>query len=228
MSFLKQHGYRIEINKSAVLMAGKELTCVDKSGRPLAGSVQMVRNCTIPGRSRATIYCRVNNSQFFGLGVVGGAHTRIQLASSLNQLTDQGAILVQCVNPFSKAVTIPSGSTLGCFHSIQEKDIGPSLRYATGGLHLSPSLRRGTVPPHVQELYQTVCDGCASNQDDVFSSGDHDVGLTSAVRHEIPLAAGTTPIRQPTRRLGPEKEKDVSRQIWDLLDCDLIEPAHSA
>jgi len=108
------------------------------------------------------------------------------------------------------------------------------------GPHQSPFLRRGTVPPHVQELYQTACDGCASNQErqvmarlpceykNVFSSGDHDVGLTNAVRDEIPLAAGTTPIRQPTRRLGPEKEKEVSRQVRDLLDRDLIEPAHSA
>ena len=63
---------------------------------------------------------------------------------------------------------------------------------------------------------------------DMFSSGNHDVGLTRAVRHEIPLAAGTVPIRQPTRRLGPEKEKEVSRQVRDLLDRGLIEPAHSA
>jgi len=63
---------------------------------------------------------------------------------------------------------------------------------------------------------------------DVFSSGDHDVGLTRAVRHEIPLAAGTVPIRQLTRRLGPEKEKEVSRQVRNLLDRGLIKPAHSA
>jgi len=62
---------------------------------------------------------------------------------------------------------------------------------------------------------------------DVFSSVDHDVGLTGAVRHEIPLTAGTVPIRQPTRRLKPEKEKEVSRQVRDLLDCGLIEPAQS-
>lgn len=46
---------------------------------------------------------------------------------------------------------------------------------------------------------------------DMFSSGDHDVGLTRAVHHEIPLAAGTVSIRQPTRRLGLEKEKEISR-----------------
>jgi len=52
------------------------------------------------------------------------------------------------------------------------------------------------------------------------------MGLSKVISHEIPLAAGTTPIRQPTRCLGPEKE--VSRQVQDLLDRDLIEPAHGA
>jgi len=54
------------------------------------------------------------------------------------------------------------------------------------------------------------------------------MGLTKVIPHEILLAAGTTPIRQPIRRLGPEKEKEVSRQVQDILDRDLIEPAHSA
>jgi len=36
MPFLKRHGCRIDFNKSAMLMVGKELTYVDKSGRPLA------------------------------------------------------------------------------------------------------------------------------------------------------------------------------------------------
>jgi len=48
------------------------------------------------------------------------------------------------------------------------------------------------------------------------------MGLTKAVCHEILLAAETVPIRQPTRRLGPEKEREVSRQVQDLLSRDLI------
>jgi len=165
MPFLKWHGCRIDFSGSALLMAGRELTCVDKSGRPLAGSVQAVRKCTIPGRSRATVHCRVNNSRISGLGVVEGAHTSVRLASSLNRLTDRGEILVQCVNPFSEAVTIPSGTTLGRFCSIQEKDIGPSLGEMTEGPQQSPSSRRRTVPAHDQELYQTTCNGCASDQE---------------------------------------------------------------
>jgi len=240
MPFLKRHQCRMDFHKSAMLMAGKELSCVDNSGRPLVGGVQVVRNCTIPGRSQATIHCRVNDRQLSGLGFVEGTHTRIQLASSLNRLTDRGEILVQCVNPFSESVALPSGSLLGRFHTIQEGDVGASLGEATEGPQERPSVRRKTVPRLIQELYQSACEGCAGNKErqamaqllreygDVFSSGDHDVGLTRAVRHEIPLAAGTIPIRQPTRILGPEKEREISQQVWDLLDRGLIESAHSA
>jgi len=52
MPFLKRHGCRIDFSKSAMLMGDRELTCVDKFGCPLVGGVQVVRNCTIPGRSQ--------------------------------------------------------------------------------------------------------------------------------------------------------------------------------
>jgi len=240
MPFLKRHRCCIDFNKSAMLMGDRELACVDRFGGPLVGGVQVVRSCTIPGRSRPTIHSRGNSSQISGLGVVEVAHDRIQLASSLNRLTARGEILVQCVNPFTESVKLLAGSMLGRFHSVQEEDVGPSLGDTTEDLRQRLSRGRGTVSPHVKELYEAACDGCTSNGErqamakllceynDVFSSGDHAVGLTRAVRHERPLAAGTVPIRQPTRRLGPKKEKEVSRQVRDLLDCGLIEPAHSA
>jgi len=132
----------MDFHKSAVLMAGKELFCVDKFGRPLVGGMQVVHNCTVPGRFRATIHCRVNDRQLSGLGFVEGTHTRNQLASSLNRLTDRGEILVQCVNPFSESVTLPSGSLLGRFHTVQEEDVGPSLGEVTEGPQERPSVRR--------------------------------------------------------------------------------------
>jgi len=127
MPFLKQHQCRIDFSKSAVLMGGRELACVDKFGRPLVGGVQVVRNCTVPRRSRATIHCRVNSNRIARLGVIEGVHERIQLASSLNQLTERGEILVQCVNPVTEPIKLPAGSLLGRLHSIQEEDVGPSL-----------------------------------------------------------------------------------------------------
>jgi len=84
----------------------------------------------------------------------------------------------------------------------------------------------------------TACGNCTSSTErqvlaqllteysDVFSRGDGDMRLIKVISNEIPLAASTTPIRQPTQSLGPEKK--VSRQVQDLLDRILIEPAHGA
>jgi len=51
---------------------------------------------------------------------------------------------------------------------------------------------------------------------DVFSRRDGEMRLTKVISHKILLTAGIAPIRQPTRRLGPEK----SRQVQDLLEKD--------
>jgi len=229
MPFLKIHKCHIDVSKSAVVMAGHGLTCVNEFSRPLEGGVQVIQNCTIPRRSHATIHCRVNSRRISGLGVVEGAHDRIELASSLNQLTPRGEILVQCINPFMESVELPVGSMVGRFHFVQEGDVGPSLDKTMDNSCRPQQGGWGLVQTHVKDLYKAACQGCVSNEDrlamakllreykDVFSSEDHDVGLTQAVCHEISLAARTVLIRQPTRRLGPEKEKEVSRQIRDLI-----------
>jgi len=75
-----------------MLMGNKELTCVDKLGRALAGGIQVVRSCIIPGRSIATVHCIVDGGYFSGLGVVESTHNRIWPADSLNRLMEQGEI----------------------------------------------------------------------------------------------------------------------------------------
>jgi len=96
---------------------------------------------------------------------------------------------VQCVNFFMESVKLLARFMLGRFHSIQEEDVGLSLG-DTAESPAAPSKRAGTVSPHVKVLYEAACGGCMSNEEcqamakllreynDVFSSGDHDVGLT--------------------------------------------------
>jgi len=68
MPFLEKRQCCMDFQKSAVVMAGKELVCVDKFGRPLVGGVQVVRDCTVSGKSQATLRCRVNCREIAGLG----------------------------------------------------------------------------------------------------------------------------------------------------------------
>ena len=62
----------------------------------------------------------------------------------------------------------------------------------------------------------------------VFSTEDGYVGQTTLVEHSIPIEEGTRPIRQPPHRLGPEKEAEAERQVAELLEKGLIEPAGGA
>lgn len=134
---------------------------------------------------------------------------------------------MQCVNPSPEAVKLPSGSVLGRFHSVQEEDTGPSLEATTEGPQQSPSQGWRTVPPHTS-YNSWACggdgDGSASNKERQVTAKllrkyngvphrrDHDASLNRAVRHEVPLVAGTVPIRQLLRRLDSRKRNRGSSQ----------------
>jgi len=75
--FLQRHGCHIDFSKSVMLMGDRELACVDKFGRPLAGGIQVVQSCTILGHSRATIHCKVDRGYLSGLKVVESTHATI-------------------------------------------------------------------------------------------------------------------------------------------------------
>lgn len=63
---------------------------------------------------------------------------------------------------------------------------------------------------------------------DVFSQGDSDIGQTKLVEHSIPVLEDTKPIKHLPRRLGPEKEKQVEKQVNKLLEQGLIYPGEGA
>jgi len=206
MPFLEKHQCHMDFQKWAVVMAGKELACVDKFGRPLVGGVQVVQDCTIPGRSQATLRCRVNCKEITDLGVVEGTHGAIRLANSLNWLDCRKELLVQCINPFAESVRLSAGVLVGKYHSIQETDVGPALETVADSQGNLPRIKQGAVPKHVADLYGGACNNCTSSAErqelaqllmeysDVFSRGNGDMGLTKVISHEIPLTAGTTPI----------------------------------
>jgi len=111
-----------------------------------------------------------------------------------------------------------------------------------GTPRLNPLDPRGkeTVPEHLQALLQGALPCCTDEDDrkrlqqllvqyaDIFSRSATDVGRTSIVKHSIPTQANAAPIKQHARRLGPEKEKEVSRQVTQLAEAGMIEPSSSA
>ena len=95
-------------------------------------------------------------------------------------------------------------------------------------------------PPHVRPLLEQarqICDtddqvaklaGLLTAYQDVFSKEDNDLGRTDMGEHSIPLLDDTRPTRQPPRRLGLEKDREMECQVADLAQRGMVEPADGA
>lgn len=57
----------------------------------------------------------------------------------------------------------------------------------------------------------------------IFSTGHGDMGKTRLMEHGIPLVGRFQPVRRPPQRLGPEKEAQAGRPVFDLLQKGLME-----
>jgi len=205
-------------------MGHKELTFVDKLGRPLAGGIQVVQSCTIPGRSRATVHCKVDGSYSSGLGVVENTHGRIRPAHSLNRLTRRGEIWGQYNNPFPESVSLPSGSILGQFYPVQEEDSGPSWETTAESPQQRPSAGRRATPHHTEMCDRHWAQGVGSRErqdkakllhrySETPHQGDRGDSLIRAARREVPTVAGTA-LTQNQGRGSPQSKPD-KQDSWE-------------
>ena len=225
MPFLARHECSIDFHKQVLQLGGKELQCTDRLGRPLACNVQVHRNIDIPPKQEVTVVGKVPESLTDLPGVIEGGSEPILLATTLNQPGQRGLVLLRCLNPTDRAIRLKAGSVLGRWSAVQEEDIK-----AIGGDDETPTENSQTsqetdLPEHVQGLYDKACKVILEpsyqveiakllhGYQDVFSTGESDVGRTDQVEHEIPIKEGAHPIRQPPHRLGPEKEEEARKQV---------------
>ena len=240
MPFLTERHCSIDFSQQRLAIGDYEAQCTDRFGRSLAASVQLVKAVEIPAGCEKLVLCHVPMVTSTELGVVSGQCLTVNLAASLNQLDKDRRLLVRCLNWGSGPIRLPAGRFVGLFSCIEAADIDQidavrPVSIAGGTKDASASYR---VPEHLVDLFERVGRSCQSDEQkravaallvkysDVFSSGDRDMGSTGLVKHEIPVSQGTRPIRQPARRLGPEREAEVERQVRDLHDRGLIEPAN--
>ena len=95
------------------------------------------------------------------------------------------------------------------------------------------------VPAHVQSVFDDAAKGLSRSEQfrlaallrafsDVFSTGPDDIGRTDLVEHEIILKEGANqPLKQPSRRMGREKQESAEQQIKDNCQRGLAEPSNS-
>jgi transposase InsO family protein len=247
MDFLSKDAV-VDIGKAVVLMDGKKLPCTDRFGRMLSAGVQIFRTTKIQPGEEVLLTCRLTNLVSGQLGLVeGGEESEIAVAACLVTPDEQKRTLpVRCYNPAAHPITLPAGKLIGTYTTIAEQQITEDGQLPMEGSQHSQmsnekaQLELYPVPDHLKTLYTDACHACKTPEEcqqvaklliaygDVFSSGSDDVGRTTLVTHSIPTHPGTRPIKQPPRRLGPARDKEVETQVKQLLEKGQIEPHEGA
>ena len=243
MPFLVAHNCSMEFQLPIIQVDGQKLKCTDRHGRLLTSSVQVTRELVVPPRTEMTVPCRVTTRNFCPLGVIEGQADGLPIATSLNRPGAHGKVVARCLNLTGQPMRLKAGTTIGTFTGIEEKqveDFQPPTHSETADIQVTQGIDEDEVPEHLKGLYEAAKSGCKepsqsgqlarllTKYSTVFSTGDGDVGRTTLVEHTIPIEEGTRPIRQPPHRLGPEKEAEAEKQVTELLEKGLIEPASGA
>ena len=244
MNFLEQYSCKLQFGKPILTILGHELICTDQWGDQLINKISLVHNTTVPPMSETTLVCRLNTTPQGEVGIVESycvKQPELRLAASLNSPDAQQRVVVRCLNATSEEIVVRSGTILGTYQPIDtDSVVTASDKITISNVTINNDDHSTDVPDHLRDLYDhAVKTGLTLDQQlalrrllhkyaDVFSTGESDIGLTNLVKHSIPLKPNTAPIRQPPRRLGPEKDQEVARQVADLQRRGLIEPADGA
>ena len=93
------------------------------------------------------------------------------------------------------------------------------------------------IPDHMKDLYERSIQGLTPEQSKAvaelllkyeasFSESDSDLGRTGIIKHSIPTG-NAHPIKQPVQRLPVQMNKEISHQIDDMLQKDVVQPSSS-
>lgn len=241
ISFLREHECTLEFSKSVLTVGKLELPCVDRYGRQLVTKIQVYRTVHVAPGKECNITGRVdtNNGSPFGLVEEYPKGPAVAVAASLGKPDAKGRLPVRCYNPGPQPIVLNAGTVIGWYQEVELVEQCTSDTDTIRQVQHTQAEGTPSVPSHVSALYEQALTACNSQADrqaladllcryaSVFSTGEADVGLTDLVHHKIPLRPDTTPIRQPPRRLGPEKDQIVEQEVKKLLEQGMIEPADS-
>jgi hypothetical protein len=173
------------------------------------------------------------------LGIVepsDNAPLGLLVAASLHEVDEYGKLVVRCCNLTGEPIEVKAGQLLARFSPVDRwQEIAEQPPNDGAGINTSVE-----IPSHVEDLFLSASQVCQDDKEkrhiaavlcryaDVFSTGENDRELTSLTEHSIPTKPDANPVRHVPRRLGPEKEAEVDRQVTKLLEDGLIEPGHGA
>ena len=141
-------------------------------------------------------------------------------------------IPIRVFNPTMNKLTVTKKTTVGTVSPIVACEIVNKMSDVDEDI-----TEEVEIPEHLVDLFEASIKELPVEQhakvarllmeyQDVFSTGDGDLGRTGVVKHRIETR-NAPPNRQKARRMPPILQAETDRQIKDMLDRGIIEPSKS-
>ena len=150
-------------------------------------------------------------------------------------------IPVRILNPYSTPMTIPKNMTIAIAHRLGIAD--NILEFDTGESQLLSNTTtqqkvRFQPPDDFTELFDLSLSTFTEQQrqellcllweySDVFLKKDDKLGCTDVLEFDITLTQDAKPFKASPYRSNPKLRKEISKQVQEMLDDDIIRPSVS-
>ena len=193
----------------------------------------------IPPRSetiitgKTEIVCRSGQVGMFEPSDSVTDHCNVMVARIVCR-TNQGSVPVWVINVTNEALTLKEGMKVGLLHTDTEvankaehlgvmEDCGASPgSWAVDTLLTHLGLHQKGFEPLKMAAIRDLLLGNVS----VFSTGDHVLGRTHLTLHQIDTGEAK-PIKLLPRRVPLHLQQEVSENLKQMLDHDIVQPSHS-
>ena len=230
IDFLHAFGAVIDLQGKVLSFPDKQLTVnVLSKGET---TVKCTNQITIPPKCIHTVPINFASA-------IPGRTVLIEPTPPLNELNLMGARCVatqnkgkahiQVVNPTQEPINIPRNLTIGLASPVNRRNV-LSLQ-ETNNFHKLQSpkkpinfdLSNSDLTVEQKRQLQTLL----NNFRDVFAADSSELGRTNVYKHDIKLVDGAPPVRSRPYRTSPAMQKEIDRQIEQMLRDRIIEPSNS-
>ena len=243
MDFLRRYRCLLDIHRYTLQIDEQLIPCCDKNGEPLIINVQNRRANVLPSQSENIVEAHIMTRMRQGLveGIIEPNHkiVGLMIATSLHR-PDGSNLFVRLMNISDQELLIQEGAVIGQFVPVDEVETTSSVdekqprfrRLKTKGVEME-------LPHHLKDHFSEWIGHLTAQEESrlmrllckyqhVFSTDDYDVGCTTLVEHDIPVASDKKPVKQNPYRHGPQQEEEIERQVQMLQEKGLIEEGRGA
>ena len=196
--------------------------------------VRAMRTVEVPPRSEMEIAARLD-TPVEGVWLLQGAMDKSLPAAVACALVapTSTTVPVRLLNPLTEPVTVYAGMTLATLESV-EPPLGAVDAVSSGAPEVAVGVEKQKMlwslaeqsgqdlGPGKKDLFYHLLLSYA----DVIASSTSDLGKTDRLRHSI-HTGDAGPVRQPVRRVPPQRREEVRKLLSEMLERGVVEPSTS-